>query len=93
MPWNVEYTDEFGAWWAALGENAEEDIAAIVTQLEARGQQLSFPYSSAIKRSRHERLREMRVQSGGDPLRVLYAFAPRRDPSHWGQQGRRPPLL
>jgi hypothetical protein len=43
MPWNVEYTDEFGAWWAMLGEGAQEDIAAIVTQLEARGPQLPFP--------------------------------------------------
>jgi hypothetical protein len=78
MPWIVEYTDQFGAWWATLGENAQEDIAAIVTQLEARGPQLPFPYSSAIKKSRHGHLRELRVQSGGDPLRVFYAFDPRR---------------
>jgi hypothetical protein len=69
---------EFGAWWATLGENAQEDIAAIVTQLEARGPQLPFPYSSAIKKLRHGRLRELRVQSGGDPLRVFYRFDPRR---------------
>src|SRR5713101_3923008 len=78
MSWNVEYTDEFGAWWATLGENAQEDIAAIVTQLEARGPQMPFPYSSAIKGSRHGRMRELRVQSGGDPLRIFYAFDPRR---------------
>ena len=43
MPWNVEYTDEFGAWWTTLPESAQDDIAAIVTQLEARGPQLPFP--------------------------------------------------
>lgn len=78
MPWNVEYTDEFGAWWTTLPESAQDDIAAIVTQLEARGPQLPFPYSSAIEGSRHGHMRELRVQSGGDPLRVFYAFDPRR---------------
>jgi hypothetical protein len=78
MPWSVEYTDEFGTWWATLGEGAQEDIAAIVTQLEARGPQLPFPYSSGINGSRHAHMRELRVQSGGDPLRIFYAFDPRR---------------
>ena len=57
---------------------AQEDIAAIVSQLEARGPQLPFPYSSAINGSRHAHMRELRVQSGGEPLRVFYAFDPRR---------------
>jgi hypothetical protein len=78
MSWNVEYTDEFGVWWEMLGERSQEDIAAVVTQLEARGPQLPFPYSSAIEGSRHGHMRELRVQSGGDPLRIFYAFDPRR---------------
>ena len=78
MPWSVEYTDEFGAWWATLGDGAQEDIAAVVTQLEARGPQLPFPYSSGINGSRHAHMRELRVQSGGEPLRIFYAFDPRR---------------
>ena len=78
MPWNVEYADEFGAWWAALSESAQEDITATVTLLEARGPQLPFPYSSAIEGSRHGHMRELRVQSDGNPLRVFYAFDPRR---------------
>ena len=78
MPWPVEYTDEFGAWWATLGQHAQEDIAAVISQLEARGPQLPFPYSSGINGSRHAHMRELRVQSGGEPLRVFYAFDPRR---------------
>jgi len=78
MPWSVEYTDEFGAWWTTLDEGAQDDIAAIVTQLEARGPQLPFPYSSGINGSRHAHMRELRVQSGGEPLRIFYAFDPRR---------------
>jgi hypothetical protein len=78
MAWNVEYTDEFGAWWEMLGERAQDDIAAMVKLLEERGAQLPFPYSSGVKGSRHAHMRELRVQSGGDPLRVFYAFDPRR---------------
>src|SRR5882672_6113176 len=78
MPWNVEYTDEFGAWWATLDDGAQDDIAAVVTQLEERGPQLPFPYSSGIEGSKHGHMRELRVQSGGGPLRVFYAFDPRR---------------
>ncbi len=69
---------EFGAWWATLGDGAQEDIAAVVSQLEARGPQLPFPYSSGINGSRHARMRELRVQSSGEPLRIFYAFDPRR---------------
>jgi len=78
MPWNVEYTNEFGAWWATLEDDAQDDIAAVVTQLEARGPQLPFPYSSGIEGAKHAHMRELRVQSGGDPLRIFYAFDPRR---------------
>ena len=38
---------------------------------------LAFPYCSDIKGSRYP-LRELRVQAGGRPLRVLYAFDPKR---------------
>ena len=78
MPWNVEYTDEFGAWWRTLGAGEQDDIAAIVALLEEKGPRLPFPYSSGVKGSRHPHMRELRVQSSGDPLRVFYAFDPRR---------------
>jgi hypothetical protein len=78
MPWSVEYTNEFGVWWATLDDGAQEDIAAVVSQLEARGAQLPFPYSSGINGSRHAHMRELRVQSAGEPLRIFYAFDPRR---------------
>lgn len=78
MLWNVEHTDEFAAWWQVLDEAEQEDIAAIVTLLETRGPQLPFPFSSGVESSRHSHMRELRVQSGGEPLRIFYAFDPRR---------------
>lgn len=45
---------------------------------ERLGPRLPFPHSSGISRSRHPHMRELRVQSGGRPLRIFYAFDPRR---------------
>lgn len=78
MRWNVEYTDEFGEWYASLKAGAQDSIDRSVGLLEAKGPQLPFPHSSGITNSRHDQMRELRVQSGGDPYRVFYAFDPRR---------------
>jgi hypothetical protein len=78
MEWLVEYTDEFGIWWDTLTEAQQIDVTAYVQQLEQRGPQLPFPYSSGITQSRHSHMRELRPQSGGKPIRVFYAFDPRR---------------
>jgi hypothetical protein len=50
----------------------------VVQLLEERGVRLRYPFSSGINASRHEHLRELRVQSSGHPIRVFYAFDPRR---------------
>jgi hypothetical protein len=74
----IEYTHEFGRWWETLTEDEQDDVTAIITLLETQGVRLSFPYSSGINGSRHGHMRELRVQSGGRPIRVFYAFDPVR---------------
>lgn len=78
MSWEVEFTNEFGAWWQTLDENEQESVAAIVRLLQVKGPALPFPHSTDIRGSRHGRLRELRIQHAGEPYRVLYAFDPRR---------------
>ena len=78
MAWEVEYTDQFEAWWEDLTEPEQESIAASVALLEARGPNLPYPHSSGIHGSRYGHMRELRVQHEGRPYRVLYAFDPRR---------------
>jgi hypothetical protein len=78
MEWIVEFTDEFEDWWNTLSEAEQEDVAAVVELLEARGPRLPFPYSSGINGSRHDHMRELRIQHAGRPYRTLYAFDPRR---------------
>jgi hypothetical protein len=59
-------------------EDEQDDIAAYVKLLEEKGPSLPFPYSSGVEGSRHNHMRELRIQHAGDPYRVLYAFDPRR---------------
>jgi hypothetical protein len=78
MAWNVEHTDEFAEWYRGLSEAQQDDITAAGLLLMEMGPQLPFPHSSGINGSKHAHMRELRVQSGGRPLRVFYAFDPRR---------------
>ena len=75
--WTVEYTDEFEAWWVELTEGMQDDIDRVVMLLEEHGPMLGFPYSSAINGARFA-MRELRIQSDGHPIRILYAFDPVR---------------
>lgn len=78
MAWEVEYTDEFSAWWESLEESEQNSVAISVSLLIKHGPNLGYPYSSAIKGSKYGHMRELRTQSDGKPLRTLYAFDPRR---------------
>lgn len=78
MRWEIEYTDEFGQWWASLAEGEQESLAASVQLLEEFGPNLRFPHSSGINGSKHGQMRELRTQHDGRPLRTLYAFDSRR---------------
>ena len=73
MPFEVEYTDEFGDWWDTLSEHEQDDVAATVELLADKGPTLPFPYSSGIEGSKHSHIRELRIQHAGKPYRVLYA--------------------
>jgi hypothetical protein len=78
VSWEIEHSDEFEVWWNGLTMEEQESVAASVELLAQRGPSLPFPYSTGIKSSRHGQMRELRVQHQGKPLRVLYAFDPRR---------------
>ncbi len=78
MTWEIEYTDEFGAWWETLSIAEQEDIAHSVGLLEEFGVYLGHPHSSLINGSKHSHMRELRTQHQGRPYRTFYAFDPRR---------------
>jgi len=79
MAYEVEFTDEFGAWFERDLDAAEQkSVARVVDMLEQAGPNLPFPLSSGISGSRYTHMRELRIQHEGRPYRVLYAFDPRR---------------
>ncbi len=78
MAYEVEVTDEWLEWFSELSAEEQEEIAASIGLLEAKGPHLPFPYSSGVSTSRHSRMRELRSQVKGRPFRTLYAFDPRR---------------
>lgn len=78
MGWEVEFTDEFEAWWNDLGEHEQGKVDASIRMLEEFGPSLDYPYTSSVSQSKHSRMRELRIQVDGRPYRVVYAFDPRR---------------
>lgn len=78
MAYEVEFTDEFGAWWDRLSEDEQDKVDRSVGLLEERGPTLGYPHSSDVKGSRHGRMRELRVQYRGRPIRIFYAWDERR---------------
>ena len=78
MAYEVEITDEWHRWFRGLTEAEQDEVAASIGLLEAKGPHLPFPYSSAISSSRPSHMRELRTQVHGRPIRTLYAFDPRR---------------
>jgi len=82
MSWEVEFTDEFEAWWNDLSGEEQEEINAKVELLEERGPTLPRPHVDRVHQSRHQNMKELRGELGGksdkEYLRVLFAFDPRR---------------
>ncbi|MGH7283654.1 MAG: type II toxin-antitoxin system RelE/ParE family toxin [Polyangiaceae bacterium] len=70
-------TDEFSDWFGNLDHAGQDAVARSVDVLAAKGLALGYPQSSAIAGVSFA-LRELRIQSSGRPLRVFYAFDPRR---------------
>jgi hypothetical protein len=70
-------TSEFEEWFLSLDDADGKAVVRVVGLLESKGLALGYPHSSAIEGSRHA-FRELRVQSFGRPLRIIYAFDPHR---------------
>jgi len=62
-------TDEFEKWYAGLSEAEMDGVDYCVGLLEQLG----------VNQGSKHKLRELRAQAAGKPLRVFYAFDPRRD--------------
>ena len=76
MAWEIEFTDQFEAWFGILNEDEQESVVIAVEILQDEGPGLGRPLVDTIKGSRHANMKELRPRRGN--LRVLFAFDPRR---------------
>ncbi len=74
----VKVTGEFERWIQGLSHRDQKAVLQVVKILEQVGVALGEPYSSALRGSRHA-LRELRPKRGASPLRIIYAFDPKRE--------------
>ena len=78
MSWEIEASDEFIVWYEDLGDAEVESVNFSVDLLEQAGPVLGRPHVDTLKGSRIPNLKELRVQHEGRPIRILFAFDPRR---------------
>ncbi len=76
--WKIETTDIFDEWFNTLDDIDRTNMLASMIVLQERGPMLSRPYADTVKGSCHSNMKELRVQSKGDPIRAFFAFDPKR---------------
>jgi hypothetical protein len=76
--WVIKTTDTFDEWYDTLGDTDRANVLASLLVLQERGPLLSRPYADTVKNSRHSNMKELRIQSRGEPIRAFYAFDPDR---------------
>ncbi len=78
MSWEVEVSDVFLDWYNNLDAAKTECVNRSVDLLSEVGPTLTRPHADTIQGSTVPNLKELRAQQGGRPLRILFAFDPRR---------------
>ncbi len=76
--WTIETTDTFDEWFDGLDDTDRTNVLASLIVLQERGSMLSRPYADTVNSSCHSNMKELRVQSKGDPIRAFFAFNPAR---------------
>lgn len=76
--WLIETTDTFDIWFDALDDIDRANVLASMMVLREKGPMLSRPYADTVKGSSHSNMKELRVQSQGEPIRAFFAFDPKR---------------
>jgi hypothetical protein len=76
--WEVTTTDTFDEWFDNLNDSERTKVIAGMLLLQEIGPHLSRPYADTVNGSCYTNMKELRVQSKGDPLRAFFAFDPNR---------------
>lgn len=76
--WLIKTTDAFDAWLNAQSDTDRARVQAVLIVLRQKGPQLPRPWADTVKGSQYSNMKELRIQSRGDPIRAFFAFDPQR---------------
>ena len=76
--WQVQYVERFEEWFWSLSDEDRQNVWSGIELLQEWGPQLPRPYADTVRGSGYSNMKELRVQSQGRPLRVFFAFDPKR---------------
>lgn len=76
--WTIETTDRFDQWFDVLDDKDRANVLASLIVLREKGPALPRPYADTVNGSRYRNMKELRIQSKGDPIRAFFAFDPMR---------------
>lgn len=76
--WEMIFQEHFGEEFRTFDDAVRFAILSKIEVLRVAEPNLGRPHVDAIKGSAHPNMKELRVQVGGRPWRVLFAFDPER---------------
>ena len=72
--WDIQTRPIFDQWLAAQNTTDRKNVLVMLKVLSEIGPRLGRPYADTLNGARLSNLKELRVQSDGKPIRVLFAF-------------------
>ncbi len=76
--WAIIYRSRHSLWFNKCGEPLQNEILAHLEVLKIMGPSLGRPRVDHMKGSKHQNMKELRIQYKGDSVRILFAFDPAR---------------
>lgn len=77
--WSSSTTDTFDEWYEKLDDTDRANVLASMLVLQSLGPMLGRPHADTVNGSAHSNMKELRIQSKGQPLRAFFAFDPERN--------------
>ena len=77
--WTIKTTETFEEWFVVLDDIDRANVLASLIVLRERGPSLPRPYADTLYGSIHRNMKELRIQSKGNPIRAFFAFDPKRE--------------
>lgn len=74
----IKTTDTFERWFTSLNDTDRARVLAALLVLREKGPGLSRPNADTLRGSRYSNMKELRIQSRGEPIRAFFAFDPAR---------------